>query len=186
MACLNDTRLQEYIDGSLTTVERAIVRDHLIVCADCRERHQSYEQLERNLLEPVEITPPDIIRRNVMKTLFPVLPSYASIFTAIAASFLMLVTGIYVYFDFANNSIIQAFQLTSSTTTNWLGSILKSISTIFSAVYAVFKAINKFTSILLKVDIGVEIIGLSALVLLMFGFYWVSNMMFKKMKGNTH
>ncbi len=185
MACLKSEKIHEYIEGSLPAVERSLVRDHLILCEKCRAQYEVYDRLEQSLNEPVYIVPPAVIERNVLKKLFPLTPSYSSIFALIAASFLLLVTSIYIYFDFANNSIVRAFQLTSHNTSNWIGSIIKAISTIFSVVYAVFKAINKFFEIIFRVDIGVEIIGLIVLLLLMLGFYSISQFLLKKIRGHN-
>lgn len=184
MACLHDIKIQEYIEGGLPAVEKSLIRDHLITCAKCRAKYQGYEKLEKNLVDPVYITPPAIIEKNVLRILFPRIPSYSSVFALLAASFLLLITSIYIYFDFANNSMIQAFQLSSHNTSNWIGSIIKTISTIFSIVYAVFKAINAFLEIIFKVNIGIEIIALSILILLSLGFYSFSQLLFKKIKGS--
>lgn len=185
MACLHDIKIQEYIEGGLTTVEKSMVRDHLIACVKCRTRYHGYEKLEKSLTEPVFITPPPIIERNVLRMLFPRIPSYSSIFALLAASFLLLISSIYIYFDFANNSIIQALRLSSHDTSNWIGSIIKAISTIFSTVYAVFKAINAFFEIIFKVNIGIEIIALSVLLLLSLSFYSFSQLLFKRIKGSN-
>jgi predicted anti-sigma-YlaC factor YlaD len=185
MECLDEEKIHEYIDGSLTTVERSIARDHLIVCSRCRDRYEAYEKIEKSLSEPVYYAPPPIIERNVLNLLFPRIPSYSSIAALIAASFLLLVSSIYVYFDFANNSIVQALQMTSHNTSNWLGSIIRAVSTIFSAVYAVFKAVNKLIEIVFSVNVGVEVVGLSVLLVLLLGFYTLSHLMFKKIKGSN-
>ncbi|MFC2146450.1 anti-sigma factor family protein [Acidobacteriota bacterium] len=183
MECLTSTKIQDYIEGTLNSVENAMVRDHLIVCAACKKKYNEYEALEKHLLQPVEITPPAIIERRVLRELFPLLPSYSSIFALIAASFVLLVTGIYIYFDFANNSIIQAIQLTSNTTSNWLASIIKVISTVFSAVYTVFEAMNRLLKLLLKINLGAEIIGLTVFVLFTLLFYPILKVAFRKLKG---
>ncbi|UCH93547.1 MAG: hypothetical protein JSV88_25200, partial [Candidatus Aminicenantes bacterium] len=154
MECLNSTKIQDYIESNLNSVESAMVRDHLIVCAACKKEYNAYQTLEKHLVQPVEITPPPIIERHVLRELFPLLPSYSSIFALIAASFILLVTGIYIYFDFANNSIIQALQLTSHSTSNWFASVIKVISTVFSAVYTVFEALNRFVKLLFKINLG--------------------------------
>lgn len=182
MECLNDLTIHDYIEGSLTAVEKSIVRDHLILCTGCRARYETYEKLEKSLVEPVHITPPPIIERNVLNMLFPRIPSYSSIFALIAASFLLLVTSIYIYFDFSNNSVIKALESTSS---NWLGSIIRGISTIFSTIYAIFKTINAFFEIIFKVNIGVEIIAVAVLLLLSLGFYSVSHLLLKKIRGSN-
>jgi len=183
MECLTSTKIQDYIEGTLNSVESAMVRDHLIVCAACKRKYNEYEILEKHLLQPVEIIPPAIIERRVLRELFPLLPSYTSIFALVAASFVLLVTGIYIYFDFANNSIIQALQLTSNTTSNWLASVIKVISTVFSAVYTVFEAVNRVLTLLLKVNLGAEVIGLMVFVLFTLLFYPLLKLAFRKLKG---
>lgn len=185
MGCLTNDKLNEYIEGGLTAVEKSIVRDHLIVCDSCRTRYEAYEMLEQTLNEPVYIEPPAAIEINVLRRLFPRIPSYSSIFALIAASFLLLVTSIYVYFDFAHNSIVRAIHLSSYSTSNWIASLVKAISTIFSSVYAVFKAINKFLEIIFHVNLGVEVVGVAVLVMLMLGLYSISHLLFKKIKGNN-
>jgi hypothetical protein len=183
MECLTSTKIQDYIEGTLNSVESAMVRDHLIVCAACKKKYNEYEALEKHLLQPVEIIPPPIIERRVLRELFPTLPSFSSIFALIAASFVLLVTGIYIYFDFANNSIIQAIQLTSNTTSNWLASIIKVISTVFSTVYTVFEAMNRLLKLLLKINLGAEIIGLTVFILFTLLFYPILKVAFRKLKG---
>lgn len=185
MACITNEILQEYIEGSLTTVEKSMVRDHLIVCDDCRERHEAFESLELTLRAPVFIEPPAVIEQNVLRTLFPRIPSYSSVFALIAASFLLLVTSIYVYFDFANNSLIKAVQLTSQNTSNWIASAVKGVTTIFTAVYAVFKAADRFLEIVLNVRFGAEMIGVVTLVMLLLGLYSVSHLLLNKVKGKN-
>lgn len=171
MECLTDIKIQEYVEDELNSVESAIVRDHLIVCEACKVKHDHYQRLENLLSRPLEITPPAIIERNVMNRLFPVLPSYSSIITLIAASFVLLITGIYIYFDFANNSIVRALQITSNNTSNWIASIITFISTIFSGVYAFFKVMNRFLAIVFQINLGAEIIGLSVLLMVSLLFY---------------
>ncbi len=185
MECLSETTLHEYIEGSLSAVEKSIIRDHLIVCTGCAARYEFYGNLEKSLSEPVFIAPPPIIEQNVLRMLFPRIPTYSSVFAFIAAGFLLLVTSIYIYFDFANNSIVQAFQLTSHSTSNWLGSIIKGISTVFSSVYGVFKAINAFFQIIFSVNIGVEIIALMVVMSCTLGLYSISQLVLKKIKGNN-
>ena len=183
MECLTNTKIQDYIEGTLNSVESAIVRDHLIICAACKKKYNEYELLEKHLLQPVEIIPPAIIEHRVLKELFPLLPSYTSIFALVAASFVLLVTGIYIYFDFANNSIIQAIQLTSNTTSNWLASVIKVISAVFSGVYTVFEAVNRVLKLLLKINLGAEVIGLTVFVLFTLLFYPIFKLAFRKLKG---
>jgi hypothetical protein len=183
MECLTNTKIQDYIEGTLNSVESAIVRDHLIICAACKKKYNEYELLEKHLLQPVEIIPPAIIERRVLRELFPLLPSYTSIFALVAASFVLLVTGIYIYFDFANNSLIQAIQLTSNTTSNWLASVIKVISAVFSGVYTVFEAVNRVLKLLLKINLGAEVIGLTVFVLFTLLFYPIFKLAFRKLKG---
>ncbi len=183
MECLTNPKIQDYIEGTLNSVESAMVRDHIIVCHACKKKYNEYETLEKQLLQPVEILPPAIIERRVLAELFPLLPSYSSIFALVAASFVLLVTGIYIYFDFANNSIIQAIQLTSHTTSNWLASLIKVISTVFSVVYTIFEAMNRVLKLLLKINLGAEIIGLTVFVLFTLLFYPILKLAFRKLKG---
>jgi hypothetical protein len=182
MDCLTETKIQEYIDGTLNSVESAMVRDHIIVCGKCRKEYAYFEKLEKHLLHPVEIIPPPIIERSVLRTLFPMLPTYSSIIGLIAASFLLLVTWIYIYFDFANNSFIRAFQLTSKDTSNFIGSIIEGICAVFSAVFTVFKVLNRFLNILLGVNLGAEIIGLTIFTFFAAAFYWIYKAAFKRLK----
>jgi hypothetical protein len=183
MECLTETKIQEYMDGSLNSVESAMVRDHIIVCRTCKKTHEEFGEMEKHLQNPEEIIPPAIIERNVLKTLFPVLPTYSSILGLIAASFLLLVTSIYIYFDFANNSLIQAIRLTSRDTSNLIGSLVEAISSIFSAVYAVFKALNRFLHIIFDINLGVEIIGLTVFALFSLVCYSIYKFAFKRLKN---
>ena len=183
MECLTNTKIQDYIEDTLNSVESAMARDHLIVCPACKKKYNEYETLEKHLLQPVEIIPPAIIERRVLAELFPLLPSYTSIFALVAASFVLLVTGIYIYFDFANNSIIQAIQLTTNTTSNWLATLIKVISAVFSGVYTIFEAMNRVLKLLLKINLGAEIIGLTVFVLFTLLFYPIFKLAFRKLKG---
>jgi len=183
MECLTSTKIHDYIEGNLNSVENSMIRDHIIVCPSCRKEYRHYEALEKQLVQPVEITPPPIIERRVMQELFPRLPSYSSIFALIAASFILLVTSIYVYFDFANNSIVQAIQLTSSTTSNWIASIIKFISTVFTSIYTIFKVLNRFLNIILKVNLGAEIIAITVFILFTALFYPILKLTLRKIKG---
>ncbi|MCP5049619.1 MAG: hypothetical protein GY940_20785 [bacterium] len=183
MACLTSKKIQEYVDHSLNSVENAMARDHLIVCESCKAEHHRYRQLEKQLVQPVELIPPAIIERSVIRHLFPKLPTYSSIIGLIAASFVLLVTSIYIYFDFANNSLIQAMQLTSSNTSNWIASIITFISNVFSGVYTVFKAMNRLLDVIFQVNFGAEIVGLTLLILFSLLFYSVFRMALKKLNS---
>jgi len=183
MECLHEIKLLEYIDAELTSVETAMVRDHLIVCNACNETYQHYLKLESQLNLPLELEPPSIIERSVMEKLFPVLPTYSSVFALIAAGFLLLVTGIYIYFDFANNSIVQALQLTAGNTSNFLGSVISFISTVFSGVYTVFKILDRFINVIFQVNIGAEIIGFTVFVIFSLIGYSVFRFALKKLRS---
>ena len=182
MECLTDTKIQHYVDGSLSSVENAMIRDHLITCQACSKAHEYYEALEEVLWRPVEMTPPAIIEQNVLRVLFPKLPTYSSILALIAASFSLLVTSIYIYFDFANNSLIRAFNLTSSSTTSWIGSVVRFISSFFSVVYTIFKAINRLINIFTGVNLGAELVGLTLFSVGLAGSYFILKATFKKLK----
>ena len=184
MDCLTDIKIQDYIEGNFNSVENSIIRDHLIVCESCSKKYDSYKKVERYLIETPYIEPPKVIERNVMRKVFPMLPVYSSIFALIAASFVLLVTAIYVYFDFANISIVQAFQLTSQDTSSWLGYIIKFVSTVFYAAYTVFKALNGFLKVIFNINFGAELIGLIVVILFLFLCYKIFHLLFKKVKGN--
>ena len=70
MECLTNEKIQDYIDGHLNSVEMAMVRDHLISCTTCKKEYEYYETLEKQLLQPVEILPPPIIERRVLREYF--------------------------------------------------------------------------------------------------------------------
>jgi len=171
MECLRDEKIQHYIEKSLSSVEVSRIRDHLIVCKTCQLKYQQYVQVENGLADPVYTEPPAQIVKNVMKKIVVKLPTYSSIFALITASMVLLVSWIYIYFDFSNNSLIQALKLTSNSTSNWIGQVIKIISNIFSSVYTIYKSINKFFEIIFNVNIGIEIFGFSVLILSMILVY---------------
>lgn len=183
MECLTHRKIQEYIEGSLNSVESAMVRDHLILCENCQATFDHYSVLEKQLMQPVDIPVPSIIERNVMRLLFPKLPSLSSIAAMIAAGFLLLIAWIYIYFDFANNSIIQAIRLTSDNTTNWITSIVKIVSSIFNTTYAVFSALNRYLQILFNINLGAELIGLAFFILFSLIFYSLLRLAYKKLSN---
>ena len=183
MECLSHRKIQEYINGDFSNMENAMVRDHLIVCGKCKLEYDYYEKLEKFLNKPEYITPPEIIERSVLKQLFPRVPAYTSVFALMAASFLLVISWIYIYFDFANNSLIQAIQMTSDNTSNWIGSIIKVISSIFSGVYAVFRVLNALLEVVFNVNMGVEIVGIVTFALFSSLLYLLSQKIFKKLKG---
>lgn len=183
MECLDNIKIQDYVEGNLSSVENAMVRDHLIVCPACNALHDDYVKLEKFLINPVDIIPPDFIEKNVMKTLFPKLPTYSSIFSLIAASFILLVTSIYIYFDFANNSIVQAFQLTSTSTFDWIGSLVRFIVTTFSVISSIFKVLNQLIHFMLGINIGAEVVGLVFIVLTFLVIYGLGRKAFSKLRS---
>lgn len=185
MACLTDDKIQHYVEMELGNVERSLVRDHLIGCEKCSETCRRYETIQNALNEPVYQEVPLIVERYVMRKLFSPVPTYTSVLTFVAVSFIFLVSWIYIYFDFANNSLIQAFQITSSSTSKWVSSIIQFVSTVFSGVYTVIKALNKLFEIVFNVNIGIELFSLFMLVLTILFFYGVFQLLFKKNK-NRH
>ncbi len=185
MACLTEDKIQEYIEKNLGTVENAMVRDHLIVCEDCKNKHLQLLHIETLLRDPVMMDVPVQIEKLVMKKLFSNLPTYTSIFSLVAASFIFFVTWIYVYFDFANNSLVQAFQMTTSGTSKWIGSIIQFISIVFSSVFTVFKAVNKFFAIVLNIHVGAELIGITFSIITLVLFYGLFAMVSKKIKSQS-
>jgi len=182
MECLSDKKLHAYVEKSLPAVECSRIRDHLIVCESCRERHRRILLLESCLLEPVYQEPPAVIEEQVMRRIYARIPSLSSVLVLIGASFLFLVSWIYVYFDFANNSFIQALRLTTANTSSWIGSVVKVISTVFTAVYGGFKALNKFFAIVFDVNVGVEIFALTLLMFSLLLFYGIYQWLFKRSK----
>jgi hypothetical protein len=182
MECLKTDKIQHYIEKILGSVETSRIRDHLILCEKCQLKYKQYLQIENGLDDPLITEPPVQIERHVMKKIYAKLPTYSSIFTLIAASIVMLVSWIYIYFDFSNNSLIQALKLTSNSTSSWLGQVIKVISDVFSSVYAIYKSINKFFEIILDVNIGIEIFGLSVLIITMILVYGLYLLVFKRSK----
>ena len=180
MACLNDEKIQKYIEKDIPGVEQSIIRDHLIVCPKCQLKHKQLSQLENLLADPVYLSPPERIEKNVMKQIYSRIPTYSSIFTLIAASLVFLISWVYLYFDFSNSSFIQALRLTSESTTNWISTIIKIISSVFSSVHAVYRAANKFFALILNVNIGIEIFSLTVLVLTTIVFYGIYHLLFKR------
>jgi len=185
MACITDSKIQNYIVKDLNSIESAIIRDHLLTCQECKSKYEKYLKLERHLENPVYKAPPAVIERNVLRRLFPVLPTYSSIIALITVSIACLVSFIYIYFDFANNSIIQALRLTSNNTSNWIASIIKVISSIFSGVYAVFKAVNSIISVIFNINIGVEVVASSFVMFFIFVLYMVYRLVFRRLRNQN-
>lgn len=179
MECLTDRKIQDYIEKQCSMVEQSMIRDHLIVCEKCRHRHRQYLMVETVLGDPDYVDPPKKIETQVMKRIYSRIPTLSSIISLIAASFVLLVSWVYIYFDFANNSLIQALRLTSDNTSNWIASIIKVISTVFSTVYAIYKTVNKFLDIIFNINIGIELFSFSVLILSVILFYAVYHLLFK-------
>jgi len=154
MACLSDDKILTYLDGEIKSIEQAIIRDHLLICPDCRRTTDSYAELHKILAQPVTSEPPAWLIPQIMKRIYPEIPKYTSIAALIAASFIFFVTWIYIYFDFSKNSLIKALQLTADSTSGWLVNIIKAISTIYNSVQAAFKACNAFLNMLLNIRLG--------------------------------
>lgn len=151
MACLPDDKILTYLDGELKSIERAMVRDHLLVCPDCRRTADRYGELHKILALPAACEPPAWLVPQVMKRLYPEMPRYTSIAAMIAAGFIFFVSWIYIYFDFSRNSLVKALQLTADHTSGWLVNIIKGISAIYNSVQAAFKAGNAFLAMLLNI-----------------------------------
>jgi len=159
MACLSDDTLIAYNEGSLTAIEAAQARDHMLLCPDCRRSAAAFRALDMILATPTLHTPPPRLIPQVMARLFPALPRYTSIVAAIAASLVFLITWIYVYFDFSSSSLIQALQLTADNTSGWLVNVIKAISTVYNAAQAAFKAGNALLNMLFPGRLGTAVIA---------------------------
>ena len=158
MDCLPEHKIQEYLDGELKSIEQSLVRDHLLICPDCRRSSERYAELQKILDQPVAIEPPAWLVPKIMKRIYPEIPMTTSIAALIAASFIFFVTWIYIYFDFSRSSLIQALRLTTDSTSSWLVNIIKAISAIYNSVQAAFKACHAFLGMLLSVNPGVPVI----------------------------
>lgn len=182
MECLTDKTINDYVSKNLNAVENSMVRDHLIVCDKCKQKYEQYLEIENTLKDPVFISPPKQIERYVLKRIYSRLPTYSSIFALISISFIFMISWIYLYFDFSNNSLIKALKLTSNDTSETIISIVKFISNVFSSTYAVFKAVNKFIEITLNINIGVEIISLTFFIFTLSFLYFIYQSIFKRVK----
>jgi len=184
MECISDQKILESIEGQASKLEMSVYRDHLLVCPHCRQVADRYLALNRQLVKPVLYEPPLTIVRKVMATLYPDFPVYSSLLALIASSFVFLVTWIYIYFDFAHNSLVKALQLTSDSASGWLTQAIKFISTVFSLVYASFKAIHAFIAIVFKTDVSVEAITAFMLTMSLLFFFILSRFFARRLKGN--
>ena len=172
------------MEKTLNSVEYSLTRDHILSCGKCKENLKHFELIEQNLKEPELKEPPAVIEQFVMKKLFPRFSQVASIITLIAASFMLLIAGIYVYFDFANDSMIRAFHLTRDHATSLISGAVKFISVVFTGLLTVFKAVNALLEALLNVRIGVEITGAMFAFMLISVSYLIYNKLFMKLKDS--
>ncbi|MDD8011906.1 MAG: hypothetical protein PHX05_00310 [Acidobacteriota bacterium] len=171
MACLSDETLIACNEGSLGAIEAARVRDHLLLCPACRETAAHYRLLERALERPQLAMPPARLVPQVMERLFPAAARITSIAAVAAASFVFLVSWIYIYFDFSSSSLVQALRLTTDGTTGWLAGIIQGITSVYNGAQAVRKALGAMLRILFPAPLGVvaiavAILGLSLLLAL--------------------
>ena len=165
MACLSNETLIAYNEGSLGAIESAQARDHLLLCADCRRAAAQFRLLDSILAEPVLHDPPGRIVPQVMERLFPALPRWTSIGAMIAASFVFLVTWIYIYFDFSRSSLVQALRLTTDGASGWLAGAIRAITTVYESAQAVAKALNAMLRALLPTPLGTAVAALAFLSL---------------------
>jgi predicted anti-sigma-YlaC factor YlaD len=159
MACLSDEKILAYGEGDLKTIAAALVRDHLRVCPACRQTADRYRDLNQALSRPRLSEPPARMLQQVLQRLYPVIPRYTSIAAMIAASFVFLITWIYVYFDFSGNSLIQALQLTADHTSGWLVNIIKAISAVYHETQAAYKASSALLKIILSTHLGSAVLA---------------------------
>lgn len=160
MDCPNNNLLLDYNNGELSSVERMIIRDHLVVCPACRTRLNTVKLLENALKEPVFLDPPADLEKNVMKMLFPRTPSRISLAVLLGLSFSLFVALLYVSFDVANNGVLTALQLSSSDTTSLLGSLIRLITSSFKIIYAFYKMVDAFARALTFGLMSVEMLML--------------------------
>ncbi len=165
MACLSDAILIAYNEGSLGSIEAAQARDHLLLCPDCRRSATAFRLLDTILSEPALHTPPARLVPQVMSRLFPAASRVTSIAAVIAASFVFLVSWIYIYFDFSSSSLIQALRLTADGTSNWLADVIKGITAIYNGAQAATKAFGALLRILLPTPLG-TLVAVAALLAL--------------------
>jgi predicted anti-sigma-YlaC factor YlaD len=180
MACLPDDKILSYLDDEIKSIEQALIRDHLLVCPDCRRTADRYQELQKILAQPVNSEPPAWLARQIMKKIYPEIPKYTSIAAMIAASFIFFVTWIYIYFDFSSSSLIQALQMTADSTSGWIVNIIKGISMIYNSVQAAFKASNAFLNMLLNINLGGTVIIASAMAFSGFLLFMLIRLLLKK------
>ncbi len=156
--CLRDKEILKYVDGDLNPIEYSKIRDHLLLCNSCKKRYDELITIEKYLKEPVEIEMPESIAKNVMRKISAKIP-LPSLIALITATFVFIISWIYIYFDFSSNSIFQIVQTSSKGLLGWIGGIVKVIAFIFEFIYAIFITINSLFYAIFKIKPGVEIIG---------------------------
>jgi len=142
MKCLSDLQIQAFIDNESNRLEKSIHRNHFNRCPECRRRLQQYQVLEKALATPVFCEPPASIIKNVTAGLYLARPPYLSISVLLAASFMLLISWIHIYFDLASNSLVKTLQSTSTKTFSWFFDVLQLTGKLFSFVQAGFKIIR--------------------------------------------
>lgn len=159
MKCLSDNKVIEYLEKELNSVESSMIRDHLILCDKCSKKYDFYSKLDNALLQPELIDPPAEIEENVMKKVSRGYSYISSIVFLISVSFMLLIAGIYIYFDFANDSIIKALHVTTEKTTTLVSSFVNFIEMVFAGISTIFQAINSFIEAVLNIRLGIVFTG---------------------------
>ncbi len=170
MACLSDETLIAYNEGSLGAIEAAQARDHLLLCASCRRAAAAFRLLDSVLAEPVLHEPPPRLVPQVMGRLFPALPRLTSIAAAVAASAVLLITWIYIYFDFSSSSLVQALRLTADGTSGWLANVVKVITSVYEGALAAQKAGAALLRMLLPAPLGAAVLAAVAALAALLGY----------------
>lgn len=160
MTCLTKAKLIEYIDGETGSIESSMIRDHILVCEKCAEEHRKLVRLEKLLREPEMVIAPEAIISGVMKRVRRRMPTYTSVGVMIAMIMLLFTTWVYVYLDFANNSLVQTLSYSKGTLGNLISGGISFISTVFAYVYSVFTALDKMMNMIFHFSPGVNAIGL--------------------------
>ena len=165
MACLSDETLIAYNEGSLGAIEAAQARDHMLLCPACRRSAAVFRALDTVLSEPVLHNPPARLVPQVMSRLYPAAARVTSVAAVIAASFVFLISWIYIYFDFSSNSLVQALRLTTDGTSGWLAGIIKGITMVYNGAQAATKACAALLRILLPTPLGTAVAAVVLLAL---------------------
>ncbi len=160
MKCLSDDKIIAYTENELNSVDSSLIRDHLIVCKKCSEKYALYMEMNNALNEPFLLNPPEQIEKTVINKITKGYSYFGSIVSLILASFLMLITGIYIYFNFANDSIIQALKATSKKTSTLISTFVNFVETVFIGINTVFKALNSLIEAVLNIHLGAGVTGL--------------------------